>query len=92
MTLSPTALAIVTATAEQYGVSVEALLTPNPPHGEVRAARVAAFTRLDQEKIDGEPRWGLATIAAWFGISRTQGYEIRRRSAEYAPRREAKKR
>lgn len=87
MTIPPTAAAIIQATADEYGVTVEGIFTPWPGRSrDQEAARSKALSRLRNETLDGRPRWTVTEIAGWFGIDRRRAHVHMKRDPEFTPR------
>lgn len=87
--IPPTAAAIIEATAQEYDVEAMAMFDPWPKrreHPTVERAREAAINRLEQERLDSKPRYGIKEIATWFGTARQRINAHRRKAVDYQPR------
>jgi hypothetical protein len=86
--MSPHALAIVQATADQYGVDVGVLFARpwSARTPETQAARVAAMVRLHNEILDGRRRFSIRQLCEWFQISRPRLAHHVSTHPDYVPR------
>jgi len=92
---NPRAWELLPEVASAYaGVTVEDIMAPLETNGHhrppmVTAARRSAITVLANETIDGIPRFPIAQIAKWFGVSRVAIYKQRARHDAYRRRQAA---